>query len=230
MLACLKAGKRKAHRLHLLRDGKNLDPLRKAAEGIPIAEASRSDLDRLTRNGVHQGAVLEADDLPVPFFDEWRANGLPANALLTVLDGVEDPHNFGAIARTACACGAHAVLFAEDRAAPLSPTAVKSSAGAVEYIDLVRARNLNRTIDTLREMDVFAVALDAHGETSLWEHDYNRPCAIVVGSEGRGVRRSILGRCDARVRIPTPGPMPSLNASVAAAIAMAEVLRQRVRA
>lgn len=227
VFACLKAGKRKAYALHLLRDGKNLDALRRAAEGVPVRECQRGELDKLARGGVHQGVILETDDLPVASFDDWVKRGLPENALLVVLDGVEDPHNFGAITRTACACGANAVIFAEDRAAPLSPVAVKSSAGAVEYIDLVRAKNLNRAMDALKDLGVYTTALDSNGGSPIWDATYTGPSAIVIGSEGKGIRRSIVSKCDARVLIPTPGPIPSLNASVAAAVALAEVLRQR---
>ena len=227
VLSCLRADKRESRRLHLLRDGKRLDAFRKAAGHIPIEEHSRAELDRLARGGIHQGVVLEADPVPIVEFGDWLAGPRPEALLLVVLDGVEDPHNFGAIARSACACGAHAVIFAEDRAAPVSPVAVKSAAGAMEHIDLVRARNLNRAVDALREEGITIAALDAHGDTALWTPDYAGPTALVVGSEGKGIRRSILGKSDRRVRISTPGPMPSLNASVAAAIGLAEILRQR---
>jgi 23S rRNA (guanosine2251-2'-O)-methyltransferase len=212
-----------------LRNGKDLGALRNAADKLPVEEHTRAELDRLARGGVHQGVVLEVDEVPIQNFDEWKARAFPADALFVVLDGVEDPHNFGAIVRTACACGAHAVIFAEDRSAPVSPVAVKSAAGAMEYVALVRARNLNRAVDALRESFVTVASLDAHGDVPLWEPDYSGPTALVVGSEGKGIRRSILNKSDRRVRIPTPGPMPSLNASVAAAVALAEILRQRTK-
>ncbi|HIJ65476.1 MAG TPA: RNA methyltransferase, partial [Candidatus Hydrogenedentes bacterium] len=139
---CLRAKKRGAIRLFTLHGAKGLGHIRDEASGIPVEACDRRKLDTLACGAVHQGVVLEAEPLPVSRADEWAAGPFPADGLVVVLDGVEDPHNFGAIVRSAVACGACAVVFGKDRAAPISPTSVKSAAGAMEYVDLVRATNL----------------------------------------------------------------------------------------
>lgn len=227
VLESLRAGKRTPRRLFILTGARDLGPLREAAAGIPVEECTRSDLDILAKGGVHQGAVLEADPLPVHNADAWAKQGFPADALVVVLDGVEDPQNFGAIVRSAAACGASAVVFAKDRAAPVSPAAVKAATGAMEYIDLIRATNLVRTLDALKENDFWATALDAEADQALWQADLTGRIALVIGSEGKGIRRLVKEHCDLHLRIPLTGPITSLNASVSAAIALAECLRQR---
>ena len=194
---------------------------------VPVQYLARAELDRLAQGQTHQGAVLEADPLPVLTPANWAPEALSADALLVLLDGVEDPHNFGAIIRSAAACGAAAVVFPQDRAAPLSPAAVKAAAGGAEYVPLVRVPNLVRTVDTLKQSNYWVYGLDAAGETLLWQADLRRRVALVIGSEGKGMRRLVRDRCDALLRIPLSGPITSLNASVSAAIALAEALRQR---
>ena len=225
--ACLRARKRRARKLFLLQGGKNLKPLEQAATDIPVEYVDRRTLDKLAKGGVHQGVLLHANPLPVKDGAAWLKEDLPESALIMVLDGVEDPHNFGAIVRSATACGAHAVVFGQDRAAPLSPAALKSAAGAMEYIELVRAKNIIRFLGELQDSGVAVVALDAHGEHTLWDVDMTRSVALVVGSEGKGVRRMIKKLCDYLVRIPISGPITSLNASVSAAVVLTECLRQR---
>lgn len=229
VLESLRAQKRPAHRLFLLHGGKGLETIHKAAANLPVEFCQRRDLDRLAEGVVHQGAVLEADPLPVHKADSWLNEGLQPNALVVILDGVEDPHNFGAIVRSACACGAAAVLFGKDRAAPISPVSVKSAAGAMEYIDLVRATNLVRAVDGLKAAGVWVAALDAGADQVLWDADLTGPLALVIGSEGRGIRRLVSEHCDLHLRIPLEGPITSLNASATAAAALAECLRQRTK-
>ncbi len=224
---CLKAGKRAVNKVHLLQGGQGLESIARAAQGIPIVYHDRGTLDKLGRGGVHQGVVLEVDALPVLDFEDWL-DALPEGpAVVAVLDGVEDPHNLGAIVRSAAATGAVAVVSARDRAAPLSPAAVKSAAGAMEHIDLVQANNLVRAVEQLKDAGFTVAALDARGDALLWEADLTGRTGIVIGSEGKGIRRLVLAACDATLRIPLMGPITSLNASVSAAIAFAECLRQR---
>jgi 23S rRNA (guanosine2251-2'-O)-methyltransferase len=175
----------------------------------------------------HQGVVLEADPLPVCRAEEWAAGAFADDAIVLVLDGVEDPHNFGAIVRSAAACGARAVLFGKDRAAPISPVAVKSAAGAMEYVELVRATNVARALELLKGAGFWCAALAADAPQVLWEVDLTGRIALVVGSEGKGIRRLVRERCDMSLRIPITGAITSLNASVSAAVALAECLRQR---
>lgn len=227
VLECLRAGKRRGHKLYLLDRGEDLEAIRNAADGLSVETLPRKDLDRLARGGVHQGVILEADPLPVLDLQQWLARAPAEHTLALLLDGVTDPHNFGAIVRSAAAMGAHGVIFAKDRAAPISPAATKSAAGAMEHIDLVRVTNLVRCIDQLKQQGFWIAALDPDGDRTLWNADLTGRLGLVIGSEGKGIRRLVYESCDLYVRIPLSGPLPSLNASVSAAIALAECLRQR---
>lgn len=227
VLESLRAGKRTARRLFLLHGLKGVETVLAAAKGIPQETRTRRELEELSGHAVHQGMVLEADPLPVHKADQWIGELGSEKGLLVVLDGVEDPRNFGAIVRSAVACGATAVLFGKDRAAPISPVSVKSAAGAMEYVDLVQATNIVRALEGLQGRGYWVAALDAAGDRDLWDLDLTGPIALVVGGEGKGLRRLVRERCDWVARIPTTGPIKSLNASVSAAIALAECLRQR---
>lgn len=227
VLECLRAGKRTARRFFVLRNAKDVDDIRRAAQGVPIEECDRNRLDQLSGGVVHQGVVLEVDALPILDFGTWARGTFPEQAVVVILDGVEDPHNFGAIVRSAAACGASAVVFGKDRSAPLSSAAMKSAAGAMEYIDLVQATNLTRAIDDLKKAGFWVAGLDAAADKTIWEADLKGRVALVVGSEGKGIRRLVRENCDFHLRIPLSGPITSLNASVSAAIAIAECLRQR---
>ncbi len=227
VLECLRAGRRRALALHLLAGGEDLDAIREAARGVTSIETSRAELDRLAKGGVHQGVVLEADPLPLYDLKTWLAKPLAKDAVVVILDGVTDPHNLGAIARSAAAMGAAALVLPEDRAAPLTPTAIKAASGAMEHIDIVRVTNLSRAIGQLKEHEFWIAALDPEGDKTLWEADLGGRIGIVIGSEGSGLRRLVRESCDFAVRIPLPGPIHSLNASVSAAIALAECLRRR---
>ena len=199
-----------------------------AARGIPIETCGRKELDKRSDGMVHQGVILEADPLPVVRADAWDVDALPSDAIVVLLDQIEDPHNFGAIARSACACGAAALVFTKDRGSPLSPAATKSAAGALEYIDLVQATNLARCIDTLKESGFWIAGMAGESEDLLWSADLKGRIGVVIGNEGRGLRRLTRERCDMLLRIPLKGPVTSLNASTSAAIALTECLRQRV--
>lgn len=227
VLECLRAAKRPAHMLFVQRDAKGLAEIRSAAAKIQVESVSKQDLDKLSRNGLHQGVVLQAGPLPVLALGDWLADSPPQDAIAVVLDGVEDPHNFGAIVRSAAATGAAAVLFAKDRAAPLSPVAVKSAAGGMEYVTLIRATNLVRAIEELKRNGFWIAALEGNADQLLWEADLTGRIALVIGSEGKGIRRLVHKHCDLHLCIPLTGPITSLNASVSAAIALAECLRQR---
>ncbi|GMV99879.1 MAG: 23S rRNA (guanosine(2251)-2'-O)-methyltransferase RlmB [Candidatus Hydrogenedentota bacterium] len=228
VLECLRAGKRTARRLFVLQGARGIDDIRQAAGTLPVKECSRRELDDLTEGIQHQGVVLETDDLPVYDLTSWLRRHDSRDVILVLLDGIEDPHNFGAIVRSASACGAAAVVIAKDRSAPISPTAVKSAAGAMEHIDIIQTVNLVRAMESVKEAGFWIAALDPEGEKALWEADLKGRIALVVGNEGEGIRRLVRENCDFFLRIPMPGPIPSLNASVSAAIALAECVRQRV--
>jgi 23S rRNA (guanosine2251-2'-O)-methyltransferase len=147
--------------------------------------------------------------------------------LLLVLDGIEDPHNLGAIARTAEAVGAQGIIVPERRAVGLTATVAKASSGALEHLPVARVVNLSQAIERLKTAGFWVYALDAKGDRSYLEMDYRGPVALVVGAEGRGIRPLVAKRCDGRVRIPMRGHVASLNVSVATAVLLYEVLRQR---
>ena len=194
---------------------------------MPVEERPRQDLDARAGGVVHQGVLLEADPLPIHKAETWARDPFPGDAIVVILDGIEDPYNFGAIIRSAAACGARAVVFGKDRAAPLSTAAVKSAAGGVEYVDLVQAANLVRGLELLKEAGFWLAALDAGAPDVLWGADLKGRIGLVVGGEGQGIRRLVREHCDLHLRIPLTGPVTSLNASVSTAVALAECLRQR---
>lgn len=227
VLECLRAQRRKARRLFLLRDARGVEAILDAAAGVPVERRIRQELDLLAGGVVHQGAVLEADPLPIRRAEEWARDHFGPDDLVVVLDGVEDPHNFGAIVRSAVACGARAAVFGKDRSAPISTAAQKSAAGAMEHLELVRATNIARCLESLKQAGFWIAALDPDAPQTLWDADLTGRIALVVGNEGTGIRRLVRERCDLHLKIPLPGPIPSLNASVSAAIAFAECLRQR---
>jgi 23S rRNA (guanosine2251-2'-O)-methyltransferase len=224
----LRAKKRRAHKLLVLKGAKGLESLRDAASGVTIVECARPELDRILPDALHQGVLLQADPLPLNNADVWTRSEFPKDCVVVALDGVQDPHNFGAIVRSAAACGAHAVLFGKDRSAPLSPAAVKSAAGGMEYVHLVQAANLVRGLEALKEAGFWIAAFEADAQQYVWEADLTGRVVLLIGGEGKGVRRLAMERSDFRLSIPLEGPITSLNASVSAAIALVECKRQRM--
>jgi 23S rRNA (guanosine2251-2'-O)-methyltransferase len=225
--ACLRSRRRPARKLYYLESGRGVEALLRLAAPTVTEACSRHELDMLTGGAVHQGVALLADPLPLWTLTQWLAEKATATSTVVVLDGVEDPHNFGAVVRSAAGLGGAAVLFGKDRAAPISPASVKAAAGAMEYVDLIQETNLSRALEQLKQEQFWTYALTAEGEADLWEVELGGRVAVVVGSEGEGIRRLVLESCDFRVRIPISGPISSLNASVSAAIALAELARQR---
>jgi 23S rRNA (guanosine2251-2'-O)-methyltransferase len=213
----------------VLRDARGIEDILHAAGGVPVERVERRVLDALVPGGLHQGVVLEADPLPVLDLHDWLAMNPPDGTVLMALDEIEDPHNYGAIVRSAAACGAGGVMTVCRRAAPLSPAAVKSAAGAFEHIPIVQVTNMTRALGQCKERGFWVAGLDADGPQDLWDADLSGKTVIVVGNEGRGLRRLVREHCDFLLRIPLSGPITSLNASVSAAIALAECLRQRRR-
>jgi 23S rRNA (guanosine2251-2'-O)-methyltransferase len=203
-----------------------LDALARFAhdQGAPVERVPRSELDRVARGVRHQGAVAFAPELRIASLDELELDG---QALVIALDEVQDPQNFGAVVRSAVAMSANAVVWPEHRTAPLSAATFRASAGAIEHATLCRVAALPHALDTLRDRGLFVVGLDVNGQDTIDRVDLARPVAIVVGAEDKGLRKTVKRACDALVRLPMPGPIGSLNASVAVAIALYEVVRQR---
>lgn len=193
-------------------------------QGVRVERVSRAELDSRTKNGFHQGVVAIAPEVALVDLDALAVN---ERTLLLVLDGVMDPHNFGAAIRSAVALGATGVVWPEHASAPLSPATFRASAGAVEHATLCRVNALPQALSDLRDRGVTPVALDVRGTTELADLELAGPIAIVIGAEDRGPRKPVLAACAHVARLPLPGPVAALNASVAAAIALYEVQRQR---
>lgn len=203
-----------------------LDALARFARdhGAPVERSPRAELDRMARGVRHQGAIALAPELVlVP----PSALTVEAHALVVALDEVQDPQNFGAVIRSAVAMGATGVVWPEHRSAPLSPATFRASAGAIEHATLCRVPSLPPVLDDLRERGFAVVGLDVTGPVAIDAVDLSGPAAIVVGAEDKGLRKTVKRSCTALARLPMPGPIGSLNASVAAAIALYEAVRQR---
>lgn len=197
--------------------------------GIPVRAVARQDLDHLLPQTAHQGVAARLRPAR-----QWNEPDLPAlvaaagrDALLLVLDGVQDPRNLGACLRTADAVGATAVLVPKDRAAGLTAAARKVASGGAETVPLLRVTNLSRSLMMLREMGVFLVGADERGERLYHQAEMHGPLGLVLGAEGRGLRRLTRERCDVLVHLPMLGVAESLNVSVACGILAYEALRQR---
>lgn len=203
---------------------------RAADSGIAILEVPRSDLDRMTTNGLHQGIALQVPPYDYAHPDDLIAAAIDSPpALLVALDNISDPRNLGAIVRSVAAFAGHGVLIPQRRSASVTAVAWRTSAGAAARIPIARATNLTRTLKDWADRGVQLVGLDAGGDTMLDDLDGSGPVVVVVGSEGKGLSRLVRQNCDAVVSIPMAGPAESLNASVAAGVVLAEIARQRRR-
>jgi 23S rRNA (guanosine2251-2'-O)-methyltransferase len=194
---------------------------------IPVRLLPRVELDRMAASGSHQGVVAVTSSKQYNDLDDLIAFKRGDYALLVVLDGVEDPHNLGAILRTADAAGADGVVIPERRAAGITGTVVKSSAGASEHLPIAKVTNIARTLEDLKAQNIWTVGLDERGAQSYESLDYKMDCAIVLGAEGKGLHDLVARKCDFLVSIPMLGKVPSLNVSVAAGVVLYEVVRQR---
>jgi 23S rRNA (guanosine2251-2'-O)-methyltransferase len=192
--------------------------------GARVDRLARAELDRIARGVRHQGALAFAPELAILSLDHLP---LTDNALIVALDEVQDPQNFGAVIRAAVAMGVTAVVWPEHRSAPLSLATFRASAGAIEHATLCRVASLPAALAALRARGVAAVGLDMTGDTLIDRADLVRPIVLVVGAEGKGLRRTVKHACDALARLPMAGPIDSLNASTAVAIALYEAVRQR---
>src|SRR4051794_11569436 len=199
--------------------------------GIPILEVSRNELDRMTGGVLHQGVGLQVPPFAYENFDDLVTAALEQTTpLLVALDGVTDPRNVGAVIRSVAAFGGHGVVVPERRAAGITATAWRTSAGAAARVPVSQVVNLTRAIKACQQAGFTAIGLDADGETDLYSLEAAiGPLLVVVGSEGRGLSRLVGETCDLRVSIPLASSVESLNASVAAAVTLAEVDRRRRR-
>jgi 23S rRNA (guanosine2251-2'-O)-methyltransferase len=194
--------------------------------GASVEQVSRADLDRASRGARHQGAIAYAPEFALVSIDEI-AEGLTPADVVVALDEIEDPQNFGAVIRSAVALGANVVLWPEHHAAPLTPATFRASAGAVEHARLCRVGSLPNALNKLKDAGAHVVGLDANADKPIAEIDMPGAVVLVVGAEGKGLRRPVKNACTALAKLPMKGPIDSLNASVAAGIALYDVMRRR---
>ncbi len=236
VLEALRAGRRTIQKI-LIAEGANPTRLAELTtlarqSGVAIERRERRLLDEMTRRANHQGIVAlvagEAGGKAAAYTDaDLILGSLSALPLLVLLDNIEDPHNLGAIIRSCECAGVEGVFIPEHRAAGLTETVTKTSAGAVEYVRIARVTNLVSLMDRLKEQHVWVIGIEGDGETSYTNFDLNVPLALVMGSEGKGLRRLVRERCDAVISIPLSGKLNSLNVSVATGVVLFEALRQR---
>jgi 23S rRNA (guanosine2251-2'-O)-methyltransferase len=202
-----------------------------ADKGVAVRRREKRDLARLCGTDHHQGVVLRV----APFayagledvIERWRQSG--EAGLVLVLDSVQDPHNLGALIRTAACAGAHGIVIPQDRAVGVTPAAEKASAGAVETVPVARVTNLVHAIDELKEAGFWVYGTVSGEGESVYGHDLGGNVALVIGSEGEGIRPLVAKKCDHLVTIPLKGGVSSLNASVAGGVVLFEVVRQRLK-
>jgi 23S rRNA (guanosine2251-2'-O)-methyltransferase len=195
-------------------------------DGVSVRRVSVADLDRAARGGVHQGIVAELRERD-RFDVADLVQGARGPALIVVLDGIEDPHNVGAILRTVDAAGGDGVIRQSRRAAALDGAAAKASAGAVSHVKIADVVNIARALEELKEAGVWTIGLAGDAPKLLTDIDLTLPTALVLGAEGEGLRRLVRERCDWLASIPLRGHVQSLNVSVAAGVALFEAVRQR---
>lgn len=200
-------------------------------KNLVVKEVDRKKLDSMCGNAVHQGVIAkitpfvycEVSDILSYAKEKGEA------PFLVVLDEIEDPHNLGSIIRTAELCGVHGIIIPKRRNVGITTTVYKASAGAIEHMKVAKITNINTVLDQLKEAGVWIYGADIAGEEYSYDVSFRGPCAIVIGSEGRGISKLTLKKCDKLVRIPMVGKINSLNASVAGGIMMYEVLKGRLK-
>jgi 23S rRNA (guanosine2251-2'-O)-methyltransferase len=196
--------------------------------GIPVRFLQRTELDRMVRDAAHQGIVAVTSAKQYNDLDDIIEAKRGEYSLVVVLDGVEDPHNLGAILRTSDAAGADGVVIPERRAAGITGTVTKASAGASEHLPIAKVTNIARTIEELKDRNIWTVGLDERGSQTYDALDYKMDCALVLGAEGKGLHDLVKKKCDFLVSIPMLGKVPSLNVSVAGGVVLYEIVRQRM--
>ncbi|MCK8600733.1 23S rRNA (guanosine(2251)-2'-O)-methyltransferase RlmB [Desulfoferrobacter suflitae] len=197
------------------------------AKNIALRHQSRTELTKLIGHPHHQGIALLAAEFPYASLEEVMARSTDALEPLLVLDSIQDPQNLGAIFRSACFLGANGVIIPKDRAAQVSASVIKVAAGATAYLPIVRVTNIAGCLQQLKTKGLWVVGLDLEAQSTIYEVDLSVPLCLVVGNEQKGIRPLVRKTCDLLAKIAPRGPLPSLNAATAGAIALAEVQRQR---
>jgi len=198
--------------------------------GVPVQQVDRRKLDAIAQTQSHQGVIAQAAPKAYVDIDEILAAAAqsPSPPLLVLLDDLEDPHNLGAILRSADAAGAHGVVIPKRHGVPLTAAVARASAGAVEYVPVARVGNIAQTIDFLKGKGIWVAGATMEAVKLHYEEDFSGPLALVIGGEGKGLSRLVKEKCDFLVRIPMQGRLNSLNAAVSASILLFEAVRQRL--
>jgi len=204
--------------------------LKLAAErGVPVRVRDKRDIGRLSGTEHHQGVALRVEGFPyaelADILERWRCSG--SSGLILVLDGIQDPHNLGALIRSAACAGAHGVIIPRDRAVGVTATVEKASAGATETIPVAQVTNVAQTLDELKNAGFWLFGADGESPLAIFDQDLTGAVVLVIGSEGEGIRPLVKKKCDFLVSIPLRGGVSSLNASVAGGILLFETVRQR---
>lgn len=230
--------------LETIRSGRAIDKIYVASGGYPalghiasmarslgavVVDADRRKLDSMSQTGAHQGVIAITAAHEYAQIEDLLENARQKGEapLIVICDELSDPHNLGAVIRSAECAGAHGVIIPKRRSVGLTATVAKASAGAVEYLPVARVANISSAIKTLKQSGVWIFGTSARAETDLFHADFKGPCAIVIGSEGQGMGRLVTENCDFLISIPMRGSISSLNASASAAILLYEALRQR---
>ncbi len=196
---------------------------------IPVTLTTREFLERMTKSGVHQNVVGLVKETPYADVAEilsyWKRTGV--KALFLILDGIQDPQNFGSLIRTALGCGAHGIIIPKDRSVGITPVVVKASAGATAHLPIARVVNIAATIEALKREGIWVYGASGEAKDLIYQLDLDMDLAIVVGAEGKGIRPLVKKKCDRLFSIPMKGPVSSFNASVSGGIILYEVMRQR---
>ena len=231
----LQSGSRSVNKIFLAKGAKFDPKLKKIIElakqnKVNVQEVPREKINAVA-NGNHQGIVAFVAPIEYEDFDTLLENlkSKDSNALLIILDGVEDPHNLGAIIRTAVCAGADGIIIPKRRSSQVNATVEKTSAGAVERIPIVQVNNLTQTIEKLKEHSFWVVGAESSGTEYYFDIDYSMNCALVMGGENQGISPLVKKNCDYLVKIPMPGQFNSLNVSNAASILIYEIIRQKVK-
>lgn len=197
---------------------------------IPVNYAPRDFFEQITRGGVHQKVIAFVQEIPFFSLEEvlfnWKKED--KKALFLILDGIQDPQNFGSLIRTALGCGAHGIIVPKDRSVGITPGVIKASAGAISYLPIAQVVNIARTIDLLKKGGIWIYGASGEAKDLIYQIDFNVDLAIVIGAEGKGIRPLVKKKCDQLFSIPMKGPLTSFNASVSGGMILYEVMRQRV--
>ncbi len=196
---------------------------------IPVTLGTMESIERMTKGGVHQNVVALLKETPyasvAEILSNWKKSG--ARALLLILDGIQDPQNFGSLIRTGLGCGAHGIIIPKDRSVGITPVVAKASAGAVAHLPIARVVNIATTVEALKKEGIWVYGASGEAKDLIYQLDLDIDLAIVVGAEGKGIRPLVKKKCDRLFAIPMKGPVSSFNASVSGGMILYEVMRQR---